>query len=349
VRTTRPELFLLACVLGARLAAVAAEPAVALRVEQLTVPPATGPLLHVVVHNLRDAAYRGQLAVRPPAGWRLEPAARPVALGAKQKARVVFTIAKGTNLDANRYRFVAVATAADGSRVVREQEVACASAPYFEPRVDGRTSDWANALPVAFAAGGKSCTVSTYWNRKSLCLLVEVEEDRHIGYRRGKEFDAVQIAVAPRDAHSPARASDRAARCEFLLAGGRSMWARDRCFVLARPDTLVAATQRKRELEPLETRDVALAVKRRGDVTRYEAAIPFAALPGIEATEGREFCFSVLVHDPDGTGLRDFGDAAGLWPTQRNRLAWSLWPGAKWGKQSPFDNRIEWGFCSSKH
>ena len=64
---------------------------------------------------------------------------------------------------------------------------------------------------------------------------------------------------------------------------------------------------------------------------------------------GREFCMSILVHDGDGTGLRDWGRAAGLWPQQRSRLAWCLWQGAKWPKPPPFDNKIEWGFCSSKN
>ena len=68
----------------------------------------------------------------------------------------------------------------------------------------------------------------------------------------------------------------------------------------------------------------------------------------IRAAPGREFCLSVLVHDGDGTGLRDWGRAAGLWPQQRNRLAWCLWQGAKWPKDPPFDNKIEWGFCSSR-
>jgi hypothetical protein len=71
-------------------------------------------------------------------------------------------------------------------------------------------------------------------------------------------------------------------------------------------------------------------------------------MPEIKATEGREFRFSVLVHDPDGTGVRDWGEAAGLWPWQRSRLAWASWQGVQWGKEPPFDSAIEWGFCSSK-
>ncbi len=196
---------------------------------------------------------------------------------------------------------------------------------------------------------GRKTIVRTYWNRDQFCLLVEVEEERHIGYRAAGEFDAVQLALAPRDAPAASAPDGKATRHEFLLVGSASAWARDRCFQLAKPGDPLSATQEARDIAPLELKAATLVVKRRGQTTCYEAAIPFAAMPGIQATEGREFCFSVLIHDPDGTGLRDLGEAAGLWPWQRNRLAWSLWRGARWGKESPFDNRIEWGFCSSKH
>ncbi|MBM4037595.1 MAG: hypothetical protein FJ290_03695 [Planctomycetes bacterium] len=319
----------------------AGEEAVALRVEQFTVPPATGPTAYVRVENLREAEWRGRIALRLPEGWRIEPAERPVTLAPKAAQRVPFTIVKGANLDANRYHVEAVATGDDGSRVARKQEVACASAPFFKPTIDGRTGDWADAIPVSFTVGGKKTTVSTYWNRQEFCLLVEVEEEKHVGYREGAEFDAVQFALAPRDAPTALQPGGKAARCEFLLADPK-------CFVLAAPDTLLSAAQEVRELAALELKSAKLAIRRRGGVTRYEAALPLSALPGIEPMEGREFGFSVLVHDPDGTGLRDMGEAAGLWPWQRNRLAWSLWAGARWGKDAPFDNRIEWGFCSSK-
>jgi hypothetical protein len=69
----------------------------------------------------------------------------------------------------------------------------------------------------------------------------------------------------------------------------------------------------------------------------------------LRPSEGREFCFSVLVHDPDGTGIRDLGASAGLWPEQRSRLAWSVWSGAKWPEQLPYDSKTPWGMCSSKY
>ncbi|HUT37648.1 MAG TPA: NEW3 domain-containing protein [Planctomycetota bacterium] len=330
-------------------AACAGEDALALRAEHFTVPPATGPSIHVVVQNLRDAVWRGRVALRLPDGWRWDPAERAVALAPRATQRVAFTIVKGMNLDANRYAVEVAATGDDGARVVRKQEIVCASAPFFEPRIDGRTGDWDDAVPVTFLHAGKKTVVRTYWNRTHFCLLVEVEEERHVGYRKGAEFDAVQVAIAPREAPAASQPEGKAARDEFLLVGSRSMWSRDRCFLLATPGTALSATQEARELASLEFKAARLVVRRRGGATCYEAAIPLAAMPGIQPTEGREFCFSVLVHDPDGTGLRDWGEAAGLWPRQRNRLAWSQWLGARWGRDAPFDNRIEWGFCSSKH
>ena len=104
-----------------------------------------------------------------------------------------------------------------------------------------------------------------------------------------------------------------------------------------------------RELALLELKEAKLVVKSRQGITYYECAIPFSVMRDIKATEGREFCLSLLVHDPDGTGVRDWGEAAGLWPSQRSRLAWCDWQGARWGSEAPFDNKIEWGFCSSKH
>ena len=103
-----------------------------------------------------------------------------------------------------------------------------------------------------------------------------------------------------------------------------------------------------RRLEPLQYDKARVAVRRAGGVTYYECGLPFTPMRDkIRPSEGREFHFSVLVHDPDGTGVRDWGQAAGLWPWQRNRLAWGRWPGAKWGSEPPFDNRLRWGLCSS--
>ena len=99
----------------------------------------------------------------------------------------------------------------------------------------------------------------------------------------------------------------------------------------------------------LSLKDAQVVVKRQGKITRYECAIPFAAVPTIRPAVGREIAFSVLVHDPDGTGIRDWGKAAGLWPEQRNRFAWCEWGSVKWNDDPPYDSKVEFGLCSSKH
>ena len=73
---------------------------------------------------------------------------------------------------------------------------------------------------------------------------------------------------------------------------------------------------------------VTASVKRDGNVTRYEIGVPFKLMPEMKPEAGREFCFSLTVHDPDGTGPRDLGSVMNLWPGQR---------------------QFEFGFCSSIH
>lgn len=70
------------------------------------------------------------------------------------------------------------------------------------------------------------------------------------------------------------------------------------------------------------------AVKRDGNITRYEIGVPFKAMPEMKPDAGREFLFSLTVHDPDGTGPRDIGAVMNPLPGQR---------------------QFEFGFCSSIH
>jgi len=324
---------------------------VALRAEHFLVPPSGGPVTHVLVRNLRGEPYQGTVGLRLPQGWRASPAERPVALKPRATARLAFTIGGATNLAANAYP-VEVAAKGAGSTVVRKQTVVCASAPYFKLRIDGRLGDWADAIPVTFATGGKSTVVRTFWNPRQFCLAVEVAEDKLIGYRAKPPqggFDAVQFALAPATATTGTRAFQKSTRYEFLLAGSSGLWARDRCFALLTPGDGLAVARERRALEPLALKDARVSVKRRRGITRYECAIPAAAIPGIRLTVGREIRFSLLVHDPDGTGRRDLGERLGLWPSQRNLFAWCTWPGVQWGAEAPFDSKIEWGLCSSKH
>ncbi len=332
-------------------AGAAGSPPVALRAESFTVPPSSGPLVFVEVKNLRDLPYRGSVAMKVPAGWRLAPARRPLVLKPGETRRVPFTVERGLSLKSNSYPVEVSATGA-GVTVVRKQDVACASAPYFKPTIDGDPSEWKHAIAVTFTTGGKKTVISTYWNRRQFSILVAVEEQKLIGYVAGPnphEFDAVQVAVSPQGATTGDSPDAQAARFEFLFvsAGGGTS---GKCFQLAAPGVKLAETARSRRLEPLLCDTATVAVSRAGAVTYYECSIPFSPMrQAIRPSEGREFCLSVLVHDPDGTGIRDWGSAAGLWPWQRTPWAWSRWAGAKWGHKSPFDNKLQWGMCSSTY
>lgn len=332
--------------IGGRLAA--GEP-VALRLGSFTVAPAHTPHAVVTIKNLQQAPYEGMLRVKGLEGWSIAPLEQKVALGPGETRRVTFTVQRGTIRQSNAYP-MEVSAAAGGTIVVHRQSVACTSAPYFKPEIDGKTDDWKDAIPVTFTSGGKKTTIGTYWNRRQFSLLVAVEEDKLVFWQKDvgpAGCDAVQLAISPEQSPTPTSPDEASGRYEFLVvATGED---RATCFQLAEPATKLGQSQKARDLGPLALEKAEAVVRRADGLTYYELAIPFKSLPEIRPSEGREFCLSVLVHDSDGTGIRDWGQAAGLWPSERNRLAWSNWPGAKWEKEPPCDNRLPWGLCSSKY
>jgi hypothetical protein len=313
------------------------------------VTPSTGPVTHVRVRNTSDAAATVTIQPKFPEGWRWTPKQQRITLEANQLQRLPFAIEKATDVKANQYPVEIVVTT-DAGRTVHQQTVVCASAPYFKPKIDGRFKDWSEAIPVSFTTGARKTVVSTYWNPKHFCIYVQVEEDELTGYKKGQAVtDAVQFALAPGQSATPSAASNPAQRYEFLMVKGAGMFAKDRCFCLIKAGTELGITQQPRSLEPLAFKEAQVVVKRQGKSTLYECARPWSAMPSIRADVGREICLSFLVHDPDGTGLRDWGQATGLWPEQRNGLAWCPLVPLAGSKDIPFDSKVEWGLCSSKH
>ncbi len=322
-----------------------------LRVENLTVPPSSGPLMGVQVKNLGDAPYSGSLSLKPPPGWQLTPAERRIDLQPGELARVPFSIVKATNTAANTYPFVATATSKESS-VARKQTVFAATAPYFKPTIDGDPGDWNHAVPVRWETQGRATTVRTYWNRRRFAVLVEVEEAKLVPRDETAagdqvRFDAVQIALSPGKTVTGTKPDDKAQRFEFLVVStGRA--GEGRSFQLATPGMKLGELAKPRALAPLVYEDAELAVRRQGMTTIYECSFPFRDMRDqLKPSEGREFCFSVLVRDPDGTGLRDLGAAANLWPGQRNSLGWSRFPGDTRCETPPWDSTLRWGMCSS--
>ncbi len=115
-------------------------------------------------------------------------------------------------------------------------------------------------------------------------------------------------------------------------------------------DTPIDEIRATRQLDGLVCDGAHVVVRRDGDVTVYECSFPFGPMRNeIRPMEGREFAMSVLVHDPDDTGLRDLGRAAGLWTSPRDADAWCRWAGATWGETPPRGNKVRWGLCTSKY
>ncbi|MHC4167133.1 MAG: hypothetical protein ACYSWQ_09270 [Planctomycetota bacterium] len=323
-------------------------PRVAVRAENFTVPPATGPVTHILARNTGDAECTVTIKPKFPDGWQWTPAKREVALAAGEAKRLPFTIEKASDAKSNRYP-VEITVVQGSEKAVHQQNIACASAPYFTPKIDGKFKEWSDAIPFTFMAAGKKTVVSTYWNKRYFYLYVQVEEDKLYSYKKNvAQVDAVQFSLAPSNAVTPSEAEAKARRSEFLLVDVGGMFGKDKCYQLIKPGQDLSVTQQQRNLETLQLKDARIAVKRQGKITHYECSIPFAAVPTIRPAVGREISFSVLVHDPDGSGIRDWGSAAGLWPEQRNPLAWCRWGSAKWPADPPYDSKVEFGLCSSK-
>jgi hypothetical protein len=340
------QLVLLASVVAAGSAACAAD--VAVRAENFTVPPATGPVTHILARNTGDAEFTVTIQPKFPDGWQWTPANREVTLAFGEARRLPFTIERASDAKSNRYS-VEITVVQGSGTAVHQQNIACASAPYFTPKIDGKFKEWSDAIPVTFMTAGKKTVVSTYWNKRYFYLYVQVEEDKLYSYKKNAaQVDAVQFALAASNAVTPPKAQAKSQRAEFLLVDVGGMFGKDKCCQLIEPGQELSAAQQKRSLEALQLEDARVAVKRQGRITHYECAIPFAAVPTIRPAVGREIRFSVLVHDPDGSGIRDWGRAAGLWPEQRNPLAWCRWGSAKWPADRPYDSKVEFGLCSSK-
>jgi hypothetical protein len=325
--------------------AVLAQAPLLMRVQNFTVTPSTGPVIHVLVRNCLGSPYAGTLKVQFPPGWKVTPAQHVLTLKAGELKAYPYTIEKGSDRQANAYP-VKIKAEGSGGAVAVEQTVVCASAPYFKPTIDGDLKEWNDAIPITYLKNGRRTTVRTYWNNRQFSLAVEVEEDALRGLDQASSTggrDAVQFALSP-------AGSAAAGRYEFLVAasseGGR---ASAHCYRLLRPGDDPALSRQKRPLAGLRAEGTQALVRRSGKWTIYEVAVPFKLMPEIKPAPGREICFGLLVHDPDGTGLRDMSEVMNRWPEHRQAFGWCSWEHVRWGDKVPFDSKAEFGFCSSIH
>jgi hypothetical protein len=318
-----------------------------LRAENPTLLPHSLPIIPVRLRNAGETPYQGKLTLQGPATWRITPDAHEVQLAPGEEQRLTFAVQGGNEASSNAYP-ITVSARRGSEEVTRHQQIMVTGAPFYRPTIDGDPSDWQDAIPVRFVAHGKQVTIGTYWNRRDFSLLVAVEEDRLVRPGEAPVFDAVQFAISPQGTATGREPDEVATRFEYLLVAGPD--GTGTCFELIRPGMKLSEAVESRPLEPLVYDQAKVAVGRQEGVTYYECSLPLAPMrDAIRPGEGREFQLSLLVHDPDGTGIRDWGEAAGLWESERYPLAWSRWIGARWGERPPLDCRTRWGMCSSRY
>lgn len=310
---------------------------VRIRIHNFIVNPSTGPVSEVTATNITSAPVHADFRVQYPTGWVAAPGTCRLSLAPGESRIISFAIEKAIESAENTYT-VGWDINVGEDHYSHVQQVVCASTPYYRPTIDGDLSEWRHAIGLTMTTQEKKTVIRSYWNKKQFCLGVDVQEDELT------EHDAIQFALAPGKSKTPASREARSLRYEFVVTG------RDggQCYQLLSPGDSMVQVSKARDLQALSVKDAAVRVVRKGQITHYELAVNLRAMRAIRATAGREYCFSLLVHDPTGTGLRDLGSIMTLGPAESD-LAWSNWHGANWPDNKPFDSKIEFGFCSSIH
>ncbi len=329
---------MLACLCVAIGQNAASKPPVALRADNIVVPPDTGPVSGFTVVNLLDAPYAGKITVKLPEGWKADKTQFDVSLKARESKHIPFALEKA--IASKTHVYPCTITAVGGGQTVTvAQQVICATTPYVKPKIDGDITEWLNdAVPVTFVCKDKKTVVRTYWNKRNYCLAVEVQEDKF-----DKSADAIQFALAYGKASTGKSDDDKTARYEFVIKDGK-------CYQIAKPGGSLGDTQKPTALPTEPLAKSVVAVKREKDITTYEISVPMRPMMKVlKPTTGREYRFGVLVHDPDGTGVRQMAAVASPLPGTCNKYAWTKWIGAKFPDKPLLDSKLEWGFCTSIH
>lgn len=310
---------------------------VRMRIHNFIVNPSTGPVSEMTATNITNTPVTAELRPQYPTGWVVAPATQTLSLAPGESDVVSFAIEKAVDSMKNSYT-VRLDILAGEDQYTQTQQVVCASTPYYRPTIDGDLSEWNDAIPLSWTTHEKKTVVRSYWNKKQFCLAVEVHEDELT------DHDAIQFALAPGKSKTPTRREAQSNRHEFVVT------ARDggRCYQVLAPGDSMKQLSEARDLKAFPAKDAIVSIVRKGKITHYELALNLRAMRTLRAAAGREYCFSLLVHDPTGTGLRDLGRIMTL-PPAGSDLAWSNWNGASWPDKKPLDGKIEFGFCSSIH
>jgi len=317
-----------------------------IRACNVIVTPSTGPVTIIKIENKNNKPVSGKLKVTFPKNWQVNNNHQNFNIPARETKSLSFSITEAIDLAANKYPLKLELTIGEEKKIYN-QTIVCATAPYYKPKIDGKLKEWKDSVPINFTCKNKNTKVQLYWNKKQFCLAIVVEEQKLIGTTNStpkKQVDAIQFALSPANSKT-AKINTPSNRYEFLAIAGQG-WKKDKCYTLLKYGEKVQLTKK---LENAETKDAKIKVTRKKQQTIYEIAIPMKQLKKLKASAGREFNFSLLVHDPDGTGIRDLGSIMNLDPNKKTTNNWTSWKNSKLNNKKTFNNKIEFGFSSSIH
>ena len=298
--------------------------------------------LRVRLQNIGIGAQKGTIELDVPRSWKLAQDKFDVTLQEGESKtyefRLLETTARGIapRRDGDPFRVIVRADNRYDWRFDAPVATARNVAPGARPVVDGNLDDWGdaiwmNAVPNEAKVKGR---IALKWDAQTLYLAAEVRESalmprrvEEASYDFWRGHDAIQLAFGTTDATEdvPARAPFRDSDLGLLISpfgqsgagqyDGRvlKLWGNEIGFN--------RTADRVRWGGQVPGSNCAVARDERGELTTYEAAIPLAALPGIDpqklAQRDDIVRFGWLIHNDEGEVL-DWGREVGNFPWWEN-------------------------------
>lgn len=217
-----------------------------------------------------------------------------------------FRVVKASENPQNSYLFTVEA----GGKT-ETQSVSVASAPYGKLVVDANPDPlWKDAIPLEWKTAEKKTILRMFWNEDNLYLAVEMEGG----------LKSLQYGFG------------------FIKKNGTKIYHEFETDALGMTQHLYLE-EGKVVKRPVGVKSVSLTEEGK---TRCEIELPIETIEGIRFDAGREFYFSLIVQDTDGT-IRDLGERMNRPSSAKRKDAWM-------GVQKElYDAWGIFGCCSSIH
>ncbi len=321
-----------------------------IRPKNFIVNPSTGPVHEVMVTNTTNKPFSGTIAITYGKGWTSTPKNHKITLKPHESKDISQAITKAVDYASNSYPVKVVVKNISGKEVFsKDFTTKCFSAPYYEVKIDGNLKEWKDSIPISFKTKGKNTKLRTYWDRDNFYIAVEVEEDKFMGTSDSKTPDCIQISLSNKKAKSNEKSFSSN---QFVAVGSNSMWSGNKVYNVISPSEQQRLFSIPNQM-PNIVKNSQIDVDRDNDkkITTYEIAIPFSSIKGVKPTAGRGLNFSILVHDPDGTGIRELASVMNMPQLLNEKLStWVSWYDTFFNStKAKYDDKVDFGFCSSLH